>query len=109
MPRDPNRIGPTLQLVRLYWQLHPDLRLGQLITQMGDQLDPFYLEDDRLQQKLREALKAHMASEDQRALDDFLGLAERQQDLSAEQQRLVDEHFWELVGDTATKNRHEGK
>lgn len=101
MPRDPDRIAPTLELVRLYWRLHPDLRLGQLVLAISNladpQLDPFYLEDDRLQQKLREELLRFFGVPDESSPADFLGLAERQQDLSPEIQQLVDEHFWELV------------
>ena len=62
--RDPNRIPEVLAALGEYWQKHPDLRLGQIVsnaTYWGDDsgafhLDPFYLEDDRLLAALKEAL-----------------------------------------------------
>ena len=50
--RDPNRIGPTLDAIRGFWEQYPDLRLGQLIAVLaaGASIDPFYIEDDALVQ-----------------------------------------------------------
>ena len=58
--RDPNRIEPTLEEVKKYWEKHPDLRLGQIICNFGRALgmfDPFYMEDDILLEMLKEENK----------------------------------------------------
>jgi uncharacterized protein YihD (DUF1040 family) len=34
--RDPNRIGDVLQAVEKIWQRYPDMRLGQLISNLAD-------------------------------------------------------------------------
>lgn len=45
--RDPERIKPFLERVEELWQLHPDLRFGQIINLMiTDNKDPFYMEED---------------------------------------------------------------
>lgn len=49
--RDPNRIPQVLDAVRKYWERHPDLRLGQIVTNMAGG-DPFYFEDDKLLEEL---------------------------------------------------------
>jgi len=61
--RDPYRISRILDLLRKYWAHHPDLRLGQLVgdfaghNSSGGRMDSYYLEDDLLEQRLREAMK----------------------------------------------------
>ena len=55
--RDPNRIPKIIELVRSIWQTYPDLRLTQLIMnalQMHG--DPYYVEDDILEKKLKEII-----------------------------------------------------
>ena len=55
--RDPNRIDIVLEAVRIVWKKAPDLRLGQLISNISYEVgysDPFFLEDDRLLQVLTE-------------------------------------------------------
>jgi uncharacterized protein YihD (DUF1040 family) len=34
--RDPNRIGDVLQAVEKIWRRYPDMRLGQLISNLAD-------------------------------------------------------------------------
>lgn len=48
--RDPDRIPEVLASVRRAWQANPDLRLGQLISNLSHELgrDEFYVEDDEL-------------------------------------------------------------
>jgi uncharacterized protein YihD (DUF1040 family) len=49
--RDPNRIPEVLQEVALYWQKHPDLRLGQLL---GNFNVTYMTEDEELLERLRD-------------------------------------------------------
>ena len=55
--RDPNRISKVLKELNTYWCNYPDLRLGQILSNMSYELsgrnDPFYLEDDELLEELR--------------------------------------------------------
>ncbi len=56
--RDANRIKPLLKQIEAYWTKHPDLRLGQLISNANHTYrsqqslppdhDVFYIEDDDL-------------------------------------------------------------
>ena len=50
--RDPQRISRVLQEVALYWIKHPDLRLGQIVSNASSQHrsdpDPYHLEDEDL-------------------------------------------------------------
>lgn len=52
--RNPARIPKILALLERYWELHPDLRLGQLLYSLlpANLDDPFYLEDDVLVERL---------------------------------------------------------
>lgn len=53
--RDPARIDRVLGTIRKIWTDFPDLRLLQLllaVVHAGE--DPFYLEDDELERRLRE-------------------------------------------------------
>lgn len=55
--RDPQRINRILKLIKKYWKLHPDMRLTQLIMNaLQITEDPYYYEDDILEQKLIEML-----------------------------------------------------
>lgn len=64
--RDPNRIPLVLEIVGRYWQKHPDLRLGQLISiansthrarkELPFSDDVFNIEDDDLFAVLDEEL-----------------------------------------------------
>jgi len=46
--RDPNRISPFLAVISEYWKQVPDWRFGQLISNVLDKRDPFYMEEDEL-------------------------------------------------------------
>jgi uncharacterized protein YihD (DUF1040 family) len=48
--RDPKRIPKILKELRKIWEEHPDLRLGQLMLNLG--FDFYYIEDDELIKKL---------------------------------------------------------
>ena len=37
-----------------YWTAHPDLRLGQIIVNLSERVDAFYLEDDQLLHRLKQ-------------------------------------------------------
>lgn len=66
--RDPARIDPIIEELRAYWKAHPDMRLGQIISnalprnapgvrqwnaELPEPLDPFYVEDDDLLEGIR--------------------------------------------------------
>jgi len=44
--RDPNRIPDMLNRLQTIWEKYPDLRLGQLITNVFRGEGLYYLEDD---------------------------------------------------------------
>lgn len=55
--RDPNRIDPMIEKLRELWKESPDLRLGQLVCNLGSkqpqmeeffQKDPFYVPDQQM-------------------------------------------------------------
>jgi uncharacterized protein YihD (DUF1040 family) len=46
--RDPNRIPKMLDVIRRAWEMHPDYRLGQLLSNAVADSDLFHVEDDRL-------------------------------------------------------------
>lgn len=52
--RDINRIEPIMIELEMYWKKNPDMRLGQIITCLcrDNSVDLFYLEDDKLYEKL---------------------------------------------------------
>lgn len=56
MSRDPKRISRVLELLKAHWSQNTDLRLGQLVANLAEG-DPFYIEDDELEKRLRKALK----------------------------------------------------
>lgn len=52
--RDPERIEPIIACLRGIWYQVPDWRFGQLLSNLlhamyeeGNELDPFFMEDDR--------------------------------------------------------------
>jgi len=51
--RDPERIDVVLEEIAMYWKENPDLRLGQIIVNMNNNQDPFYMEDDALLERLK--------------------------------------------------------
>ena len=67
--RDPERIDRILSLIKAYWNTYPDLRLGQMLSNLAADnekrqgiisvgQDPFYLEDEELEETLRYLLRA---------------------------------------------------
>jgi uncharacterized protein YihD (DUF1040 family) len=61
--RDPARIDILLARLRDYWHTYPDLRLGQIVTNMADHhqgfSDVFSVEDDVILQALARELEPH--------------------------------------------------
>jgi len=62
--RDPNRIPTVLGLLGKFWMKNPDLRLGQIISNINasrygisKDRDIFYLEDEELIHTLKELVK----------------------------------------------------
>ena len=51
-PKNPDRIKRIIKLVELYWKKNPDQRLGQLITNLSELNDPFYMTDEKLEERL---------------------------------------------------------
>lgn len=56
--RNPDRIARILELLSRYWEKYPDMRLAQIVGNchgwhrfMGN--DPYYMEDDKLEDYLR--------------------------------------------------------
>jgi uncharacterized protein YihD (DUF1040 family) len=51
--RDPNRISQIINTLKIYWEKHPDQRLGQILSNVNnvteDRIDDiFYMEDDQI-------------------------------------------------------------
>ena len=51
--RDPKRIPTVLQELARTWTKYPDMRLCQLIVNVTNEKDPFYVEDDELVERLK--------------------------------------------------------
>lgn len=60
--RDPNRIKPFCDEFAELWSKHPDLRFGQIMSniarymQMEHRQDMFFMEEDELMQVIKEYL-----------------------------------------------------
>ena len=52
--RNPKRIDKIVKLIKKIWKKNPDLRLTQLISNCFDINDLYYIEDDILENKLKE-------------------------------------------------------
>lgn len=50
--RGPNRIGRIMPKLLEYWQKHPDLRFGQILSNLSGGDNPFYIEDDVIEERL---------------------------------------------------------
>jgi len=46
--RDINRIQPLMERLIVAWERHPDLRLGQLVSNASPNRDSFNIEDEAL-------------------------------------------------------------
>lgn len=66
MPRDPKRISKTLNILKQIWKMNPDLRLGQLILNAINEEDLYYIEDDKILEKI---VSTYSQKEE---IDDFL-------------------------------------
>jgi uncharacterized protein YihD (DUF1040 family) len=62
--RDPNRIPVVLSRLQAVWKKYPDLRLGQLITNVFRSDSLYYLEDDRLIDIIEEFYKLKVDKDD---------------------------------------------
>jgi uncharacterized protein YihD (DUF1040 family) len=51
---DPDRIKPIIDLLQKQWEEHPQMRLCQLIVNITNNLDPFYVNDDDFKRRLKE-------------------------------------------------------
>jgi hypothetical protein len=60
MPRDPERIKRIVRLVERIWKKLPDLRLMQLLGNCYGPCDPYYKEDDKLEEMLKEYYKEYV-------------------------------------------------
>lgn len=54
MARNPNRMFTVLSELFLVWKESPDLRLGQLLSNLANTSDLFYLEDENMVARMRE-------------------------------------------------------
>ena len=66
MPRDPKRISKILNILKQIWKMNPDLRLGQLILNAVNEEDLYYMEDDKILEKI---VSTYSQKEE---IDDFL-------------------------------------
>jgi len=58
MTKDPKRIKRILGLIEEIWEAHPYLRLSQLLGNcVEDGYDLYYIEDTRLERKLKDLYK----------------------------------------------------
>lgn len=46
--RDINRIEPLLNKFKEVWELHPDIRFGQMVYILTSETDLFNVEDDKM-------------------------------------------------------------
>ena len=52
--RDPNRMEPFLEQVRVEWAKYPDFRFGQMLCNfIAEYGSPFYWDEDMFIEKLR--------------------------------------------------------
>ena len=55
--RDPKRIDRICDLLKILWKQVPDWRLGQLISNVIERQDPFYIEEEDMEKLLECYLK----------------------------------------------------
>lgn len=52
--RDPKRISKMIELIKTIWRMNPDLRLGQMLGNITNDLSAlYYMEDDELFDRLQ--------------------------------------------------------
>jgi len=62
--RDPQRIDRILRKLQKIWKANPDWRLGQLVVNLTKEADPFYVEDDQLENLLDVTIHTEIAVDD---------------------------------------------
>ena len=64
--RDPNRIPSTLSAIECIWRKYPDMRLGQLVTNIADWADkPIWdIEEDALVAEIERHLRQRELNEE---------------------------------------------
>lgn len=69
--RDPNRLGDVLQAVENIWRRYPDMRLGQLISNLADWAEQsvWDIEEDALVAEI----ERHLANNEQVKAGEFAG------------------------------------
>lgn len=58
--RDRKRINKILEILKEYWGLYPDMRLGQIISNIAIDVgasDVYYIEDNILENEMKKQLK----------------------------------------------------
>ena len=57
--RDPQRITPALQEIERIWRLYPEMRLGQLVSNLADWAEEsvWDIEEERLVEEIHQHLK----------------------------------------------------
>ena len=57
--RDPKRIPKMLNELRRLWEIYPDMRLNQLISNINhpQTIDPFHIEDDDFSESMKNFFK----------------------------------------------------
>lgn len=59
--RDVNRIRPLMERLIAVWERHPDLRLGQIVSNASPDRDSFNIEDEALIQAIERQLGEQQA------------------------------------------------
>lgn len=54
--RDVNRIRPLMERLIAAWERHPDLRLGQIVSNASPGWDSFNIEDEKLIREIERML-----------------------------------------------------
>jgi hypothetical protein len=57
--RDVNRIRPLMERLIAVWERHPDLRLGQIVSNASPSRDSFNIEDEALIRAIERQLRDH--------------------------------------------------
>lgn len=55
--RNPDRIDNVVSLLQQYWKKNPELRLGQILSNLACCVDLYFVEDDIIMKSLIEANK----------------------------------------------------
>jgi hypothetical protein len=61
--RDVNRIRPLMERLIAAWERHPDLRLGQIVSNASTDRDSFNIEDEALVRAIELQLSDHSTRE----------------------------------------------